>query len=55
MNERRDPPPTDEQRARGRRNVAIALTLAAFVLLVFVITLVRLKEQVAVDMMTLPT
>jgi hypothetical protein len=45
----------EEKRARGRRNVAIALTLAAFVVLVFVITLVRLKEQVAVDTMGGPS
>lgn len=34
-----------EGRARGRRNVAIALALLAFVALLFVLTLVRLKDQ----------
>ena len=33
--------------ARRRRSIAIALTLAAFVILVFVVTLVRIKGHVA--------
>lgn len=36
----------DELRARSRRNVAIAVALTAFVVLVFAVTIVRLKEQV---------
>ena len=31
--------------ARGRRNIAIALALAAFVLLVFAITIIRLQPE----------
>ena len=34
----------DELRARRRRNLVIALTLAAFVALVFVITLTKLRD-----------
>jgi hypothetical protein len=36
----------EEARARGKRNVAIALALAAFVAVVFVMTIVRLQGQV---------
>lgn len=36
----------EEKAAQNRRNIAIALGLVAFVALVFVITLVRLKDQV---------
>lgn len=34
----------EEVRARGRRNVIIALALLAFVALVFVITLTKLRD-----------
>ena len=37
----------DEIRQRDRRNVAIALGLAAFVILVFAVTLLRLGASVA--------
>ncbi len=33
-------------KARRRRSIAIALTLAAFVVLVFIVTLVRVKGHV---------
>ena len=36
-----------EQKARSRRNVAIGLALAAFVALVFVVTMVRLAQNAA--------
>ncbi len=36
----------EELRARNRRNVVIAAALTAFVVLVFAVTIVRLKEQV---------
>ncbi len=36
----------DEVRARGRRNVIIALALLAFVALVFVITLTKLRDGI---------
>ena len=46
-----DPAPavlTDEQvKARSKRNVAIALSLVGFVVLVFVVTLVKLGANVA--------
>lgn len=38
---------TDEKRARNRRSLAIALGLVAFVVLVFVVTIVRLGGNVA--------
>jgi hypothetical protein len=34
-------------KARRRRSIAIALVLAAFVVLVFIVTLVRIKGHVA--------
>ena len=34
-------------KARGRRNIAMALGLAGFVILIFVVTLVRLGGNVA--------
>lgn len=37
---------TDEVRARSRRNWAVAVALVAFVILVFVVTIVRLKGNV---------
>ncbi len=43
---RQQPLTAEEVRARGRRNVAIALALGGFVALLFVLTLVRLKGQV---------
>jgi hypothetical protein len=33
----------EQARARGKRNLAIALALAGFVLLLFVVTLARLR------------
>lgn len=41
-----DPMTPEEARARSRRNLAIGLALAGFVVLMFVLTLVRLKAQV---------
>ena len=41
------PPLDEETRARNRRSLVIALGLAAFVVLVFVITLTRLGGEVA--------
>lgn len=38
---------TDETRARNRRSLVIALGLVAFVVLVFVVTIVRLGGNVA--------
>ena len=38
----------DAMKARRGRNIAIALGLAFFVILVFVVTIVRLKGNVAV-------
>lgn len=38
--------PDDADRARKRRNLIIALALVAFVVLVFVITIVRLQGAV---------
>lgn len=37
--------PLDEEalKARGRRNVAIALSLVAFVVLVFIVSVVKMK------------
>jgi hypothetical protein len=35
------PEPTDFEKARNRRNIALGLALFAFVVLVFVITIVR--------------
>ena len=37
----------EELRAQKRRNVAIALSLAAFMVLVFVVTVVRLQQNTA--------
>lgn len=34
---------SEEERARGRRNLAIAISLVAFVVLVFVVTIVKLR------------
>ena len=39
--------PEDAAKARRWRSIAIALTLAGFVILVFVITLVKVKGHVA--------
>lgn len=36
----------DADRARNRRNVMLALAIGAFVLLVFVVTIARLKGNV---------
>ncbi len=36
----------EEAKARGRRNLAIAFGLIGFALLLFVVTLVRMKGQV---------
>lgn len=36
----------EEVRARGRRNVIIALALLAFVALVFVITMTKLRDGI---------
>lgn len=38
--------PLTAEEARGRRSLAIALSLAGFVALIFLITLVRLKDHV---------
>ena len=38
--------PEDENKARGRRNWAILIALLAFVVLVFVVTVVRLGGNV---------
>jgi len=40
-------PPTEAERARRGRNVALGLVLAGFALLFFVMTLVRMGGQVA--------
>lgn len=37
----------DQKKARGRRNVVIALSLGAFVVLVFLVTVVRLASNIA--------
>jgi hypothetical protein len=37
----------DAKRARGRRNIAMALALVAFVVLVFVVTIVKLGANVS--------
>ena len=37
----------DAKAARGRRNIAMAVALAAFVVLVFVITIVKLAGNVS--------
>jgi hypothetical protein len=39
------PPPLDPRVAQGRRNVVLAASLIGFVVLVFLITLVRLKTS----------
>ncbi len=39
--------PTTEHQRRRQRNIAIALSLLAFVVLIFVVTLVRLGGNVA--------
>ena len=36
----------DAERARGRRNVAIAVGLLAFAVLIFVVTLVQMQGQI---------
>jgi len=36
----------EAERARNRRNILLALAIGAFVLLVFVVTIVRLKGSV---------
>jgi hypothetical protein len=36
----------EEAKARGKRNIAIALGLIGFALLLFIVTLVRMKGQV---------
>ncbi len=36
----------EEERARGRRNIAIALGVVAFIILVFLTTFFRLAESV---------
>lgn len=41
------PKKTDEIKQRDRRNLAIALGLGAFILLVFVVTILRLGASVA--------
>ncbi|HEX4179753.1 MAG TPA: hypothetical protein VHY32_03080 [Caulobacteraceae bacterium] len=41
------PPESDEAaKARRRRSIAIAITLGAFVILVFVVTVARIKSHV---------
>jgi hypothetical protein len=42
-----DPLDDDAKVARSRRNIAIGLALAAFVILVFVITIVKLGANVS--------
>jgi hypothetical protein len=39
--------PGDNDRIRNRRNWVLALSLVAFVILVFVVTIVRLKGNVS--------
>ena len=41
-----EPDPTVEARARRGRNIALALGLVSFVILVFVVTIVRLGGNV---------
>ncbi len=41
------PPLTPEEKARNGRNIALGLGLAAFVIIVFVVTIVRLGGSVA--------
>lgn len=41
--------PKTAQAARNRRSVALAISLVLFVVLVFILTLVRLKEQALVQ------
>lgn len=36
----------EEAKARGKRNIAIALGLLAFVLILFIVTVVQMKGQV---------
>ena len=43
----RRPEKTDEIKQRDRRNLAIALGLAAFIILVFAVTILRLGGSVA--------
>jgi hypothetical protein len=43
----KETPPTEAERARRGRNVALGLVLAGFALLFFVMTLVRMGGQVA--------
>ena len=42
-----DPTPSDAHKARQRRNVALAGALVLFVVVVFVVTMVRLSQNVA--------
>lgn len=41
-----NPPKSEADKVRARRNVVMALALVAFVVLVFVVTLVKLKGNV---------
>ena len=43
----KNPEQSDEIKQRDRRNVAIALALAAFIILVFAVTIIRLGGSVA--------
>ena len=36
----------EEEKARGRRNVAIAVSLVAFAVLVFIITVINLQQGI---------
>jgi hypothetical protein len=40
------PEPTPEEKARNGRNIALGLGLAAFVIIVFIVTIVRLGGNV---------
>jgi hypothetical protein len=40
------PQPTEAEKARAKRNLTLALLLIGFVVLIFVVTLVRLKAGV---------
>ena len=41
------PVPTEEAKARSRRNIVLALGLAAFVIVVFIVTLVHMGANAA--------